>query len=57
MKYLIVACVIIATLFLTACQADACPEGSVTYQEDVSLFPLESKDLQLKRQRCKSGEK
>lgn len=32
----------ITMLFLTACQPDVCKDGSITYQEDTSKFPLEA---------------
>ncbi len=39
MKTLIVVCFFTTVLLLVGCNADVCPEGSVTYFDDSSLLP------------------
>lgn len=39
MKYKIMSVSLLVMLFLTACTADECPEGSVTYVENAGFFP------------------
>ncbi|MCX6054152.1 MAG: hypothetical protein NTZ74_04405 [Chloroflexi bacterium] len=57
MKYLIVALSIMATLCLAACQTDVCPEGSITYMEDVSLFPAETGERENQKTEVQIGQK
>ena len=43
MKRYLILVLGIALLGLTACKADVCPEGSITYFDDASMFPPEDK--------------
>lgn len=43
MKFSYFVCLILAGFLLTACSTQStCPEGSITYLDDVSLFPPDS---------------
>lgn len=53
----ILVCIIAAAFFLTACKADICPDGSVSYLEDPAEFPPATIDETFSKTNLQIGNK